>query len=152
MGTGGNGVWQDDVAADLIVMFEDLLAGGSTAAQAVERVVADPPWGWGDEDDDVVQVLALDALALQYGVLDPQLRDQALTLIESGAPLQRWIESVAELGGEATAERRQFMQQRLLARQQVLEQFQALLKRGGATAEELTGVTRPEAFRIGPWA
>lgn len=152
MGTWGNGVWQDDVAADLIVMFEDLLVGGSTAAQAVEHALAHPPWGWCDEDDSVVQVLALAALALQYGALDPQLRDQALALIESGAPLQRWTESVAELGGEATAERRQFTQQRLLARQQVLEQFHALLTRGRATAEELADVTRPEAFRVGPWA
>jgi hypothetical protein len=136
MGTWGIGVWQDDVAADVIVMFDDLLENGSTAVQAVEGVVTDPPRGWKDEDDEVVQVLALAALAIEHGVLDPQLRDRALALIESGSPMERWTDSGVE---------------EIAARQQLLEQFQGLLRRGVATAEELENVTWPEAFNTGPW-
>ena len=89
--------------------------------------------GWGDQDDDVVQVLALAALALQHGVLAPALRDRAISMIESGDPLDRWTESQPE---------------KIAARQEVLEHFIALLVRGNATADELASVTEPEAFSL----
>src|SRR5262249_44019103 len=65
VGNWGNGVWQDDGAAEVILMFKELLEGGRTPREAVQGVLADPPWGWGDQDDDAVQVLAIAALALQ---------------------------------------------------------------------------------------
>jgi hypothetical protein len=136
MGTWGIGVWQDDVAADLIVQFDELLEHGSTAVQAIEGILADPPRGWEGTDDGVVQALALAAMAIEYGVLEPTLRDRALAMIASGAALDRWADAGAE---------------EIAARQQLLERFQGLLRRGSATAEELERVTRPEAFNTGPW-
>lgn len=136
MGTWGIGVWQDDVAGDVVGVFEDLLESGNTAAQAVEAVLLDPPWGWDDEDDEVVQILALAALALQHRVLASGLRDRALSILESGVALERWSDSRAEL---------------IAARMQLLEQYQALLRQGAAPADELASVTRPEAFSYGPW-
>jgi hypothetical protein len=135
MGTWGIGVWQDDVTADVIRAFADLLKQGRTPVEAVQNILEDPPWGWGDQDDDVVQILALAALALQQGVLDSALRARAISLIESGIessdPLDRWTESQPE---------------QFAARQEALEHFKALLVRGTATADELASVTESEAF------
>lgn len=128
MGAWGIGVWQDDVAADVIKMFQELLGEGKTPRGAVQAVLVDPPWRWGDLDDDAVQVLALAALALEHGVLDPALRDRAIAMIESGDPMGTWTESAPE---------------DVAARVQLLERFKALLQRGSATPEELKQVTGP---------
>jgi hypothetical protein len=90
MGTWGIGVWQDDVAADVVVMFADLLQEGYTAAQAVQHVLDDPPWGWEDEEDAAVQLLAVTAIALQHGVLEAALRDRAVAAIDSQVSLWCW--------------------------------------------------------------
>jgi|GEM_PF-5228195 len=50
MGAWGNGVWQDDVAHDMLLMFDDLLETGATPAEAIPLVILDPPYGWGDDD------------------------------------------------------------------------------------------------------
>lgn len=133
MGAWGNGVWQDDMAYDVILAFEDLREHGSTAAEAVQRILVSAPWGWRDIDAASAQVLALAALALESGVLDPALRDRAIATIESGDPLGRWTESGPEM---------------IAARTEVLERFKALLQRGTATPEELKSVTTPEAFSL----
>ncbi len=133
MGAWGNGIWQDDVALDVVTMFEELLAEGRTPSEAVQVIFVAPPWGWGDQDDDAVQVLALAALALQHGVLDPDLRDRAISMVDSDAPLDRWRESQPKV---------------IAARQETLERFKALLVRGTATADELAIVTKPEAFSL----
>jgi hypothetical protein len=133
MSAWGNGVWQDDVAHDVVLRLDQLLMQGRTAEEAVQNIVLDPPWGWGDQDDDAVQVLALAALAVRHGVLGSALRNQAISLIESGAPLDRWTDSAPA---------------QIAARQAVLEHFKALLERGSATVEELASVTEPEAFSL----
>lgn len=133
MGTWGNGVWQDDVAQDVIVGFKRLLAEDCTPGEAVQQILLDPPGGWGDQDDDAVQVLALAALALQVGVLEIALRDRAISMIESGDALDRWTDSEPE---------------KFAARQALLEHFKALLVRGTATVDELASVTEPEAFSL----
>ncbi len=135
MGNWGNGVWQDDVADDVILKFDGLLEEGNSPIEAVRRVLEDPPYRWGDWDDDAVQILAIAALALQHGVLDPALRDRAIAMIESGAPLGRW-------NWEGSRP------EKIAARMAVLDQLKILLIRGAATAEELSQVTRPEAFSL----
>jgi hypothetical protein len=133
MGAWGNGVWQDDVAADVILRFDQLLAEGTTPEEAVQQLLVNPPWGWGDQDDDAVQVLALAALALRHGVLSPVLRNRAISLIESGTPLDRWTDAAPE---------------QIAARQAVLNQFKVLLERGTTTVDELASVTEPKAFSL----
>lgn len=133
MGTWGTGIWQDDVAQDVILRFDQLLMKGRTAGEAVQDILVDPPWGWGDPDDDGVQILALAALALRHGVLSLALRDRAISLIEEDAPLDRWTESAPG---------------QIAARQAVLEHFKALLERGTATVAELASVTEPEDFSL----
>ena len=128
MSAWGVGVWEDDVASDVVIMFDDLREEGLSPQEALARVLADPPWGWGDRGDDVVQILALAALALQHSVLDATLRERAITTIESSAALRPWTATdPADVA----------------ARTLLLERFQALLQRGSATADELKSVTIP---------
>jgi hypothetical protein len=133
MSAWGVGVWENDAADDVVLMFEDLCEAGGSAQEALRRVLARPPYGWGIRDDDAVQILAIAALALQHGVLDPAVRDQAIATIESGAAMETWTESDPK---------------NVAARLELLERFTALLQRGSASPEEFTSVTRPETARL----
>lgn len=135
MGAWGNGVWQDDVADDVLIMFEDLLEAGTTPTEAIRLIILDPPWPLGDWDDGPTQVLAFAALALEYKILTSRLRSWAIAAIDSGAPLGRWI------WDEANPDH-------YLHRAAVIEQFKAMLKRGTAAPEELESVTRPKEFSL----
>jgi hypothetical protein len=129
VGAWGIGVWEDDAAHDVILLFDKLREAGSSVREALQRVLAHPPYGWGIRDDDAVQILAIAALALQHGMLDPSLRDRAIASIESGTPMGTWTESDPK---------------DIAARMELLERFTTLLQRGSATHEELKSVTRPE--------
>jgi hypothetical protein len=129
MGAWGTEVWQDDTADDVLIMFERLLEAGATPREAVRLIILHPPYGWGDDDDEPVQILALAALALKYEMLTPTIRRWAISTIESGAPMGTWPESTPE---------------DIAARKQILEQLKAILQHGTATAEELESVTGPQ--------
>ena len=133
MNAWGVGVWEDDAAHDVILLFDQLRQAGSSAREALQRVLADPPYAWGIRDDDAVQILAIAALALQHGLLDPSLRDRAIATIESGAAMGTWTESDPK---------------DIAARTELLERFKALLQRGSASPEEVTSVTRPETSSL----
>lgn len=133
MGAWGNGVWQDDGAEDILLAFEDALQGGLTERAALQRILADPPWSWDDEEDSATQLLAIATLALQRGMLEPDLRDRAIAMIDSAVPMWRWEGAPSD---------------RVSAREEVLAQLRVLLARGTATAEELANVTRPEKHSL----
>jgi hypothetical protein len=133
MGAWGNGVWQDDAAYNMLLMFDDLLETGAIPTEAVHLVILHPPWGWGDWDDEPVQILALAALALEYVIFTPALRNWAMAALGTGAPLDCWTESNPE---------------DIAHRAGVLERFKAMLQQGTTTAEELESVTRPQEFSL----
>jgi hypothetical protein len=133
MSAWGSGVWEDDAAHDVILLFDKWRAAGSSAQMALQRVLAKPPYAWGIRDDDAVQILAIAALALQHGILDPAVRDRAIATIESGAAMGTWTESDPK---------------HIAARTELLERFKRLLQRGGASPEEFTSVTRPETASL----
>jgi hypothetical protein len=124
LGTWEVGIMQDDVAIDVEVMFEDALAQGLSVEQASRQVLQEPPWDITDDDDGPVIVLALAALQLQHHALDPRVRDLALSAVSSPAAADRFEQTRA-------------------ARMRVLEQFEAILRRGGCDLAELQLVTNP---------
>ena len=67
MGVWGVGLLQDDVAKDIQSAFDDALARGLMPGQAVDALLADPPWPLEDADDGPVIWLALAALLLREG-------------------------------------------------------------------------------------
>jgi hypothetical protein len=133
MSAWGIGVWENDVADDVILMFDDLCEADSSAQEALQGVLAHPPYGWGIQDDDAAQILSIAALALQHGLLDSAVRDRAIATIESGAAMETWTESDPK---------------DIAARTALLERFIALHQRGSASPEEFTSVTRPETASL----
>jgi hypothetical protein len=126
---------QDDAADDVLIMFDDLLEAGATPAEVVRLVILDPPWGWGDWDDEPTQVLALAAWSLEYEILTSTLRKWAIAAIDSGAPLGRWVLDETK-------------PEHYLHRVAVLARFKAILQQGTAPREELESVTRPKEFSL----
>jgi hypothetical protein len=133
MGAWGNGILQDDVAADIQINFEDALAEGLSAEEATERALMDSPWALDDWDDGPTSYMALAALQLQHGVLTPEIREKAIGAAISEAAVDRWQGSPAD---------------KVAARKSVLRQFQDILERGSCTPEELEQVTYPKEVAL----
>lgn len=112
MGRWGTGLFDDDVALDVERDFESALEEGLSAPEATQRVLAQCASWLEDEDYGPVVLLALAALQVQYGAIQPQLRDQALGILVTGAGMELWEEAGPP---------------ELLERQQVLEQFRQRL-------------------------
>ena len=86
MGAWGPGIFDSDAACDTRSAFEDEIAAGATVALATDRVVERfaPDE---DEIDGPEIYLALAALQLEYGALQPHIQERALRII---ATLQDW--------------------------------------------------------------
>jgi hypothetical protein len=111
MGTCGPGIFDDDVAMDVKVMFENDLTHGYSIAAATQHVLQEPPWGFDDEEDTAVTWLALAALQVEHHALDQVVRKRALDIIDSGVPLWRWEGQSDEKVAERTAVLQSFRQQ-----------------------------------------
>jgi hypothetical protein len=134
MGVWGVGLLQDDVAKDVRNAFDDALARGTSPAQAVDAILANPPWPLDDTDDGPVIWLALAALLLRENAMRDDVREQATQVIATGAALARWEEAPNAMR---------------MARERVLERLARLMERGQATPEEFQAVMEPE-LRRGP--
>jgi hypothetical protein len=107
MGRWGQGIFQDDVAADVRGAWEEALRDGLSTEEAAERVVASvrPPRDSSlFDDEDKVFWLALAGAQSDRGRLQPKVRDRALTIIEAGGDLDR--PELVEAGAAALARRR----------------------------------------------
>lgn len=112
MGSWGTGLFDEDVAADVERDFERALDEGHGILEATQRILALYASRLEDEDHGSVVFLALAALQLRYGAIQPQLRDQVLAIITTGAGMALWEEAGPP---------------ELIERQQVLEQFKRRL-------------------------
>jgi hypothetical protein len=104
MGTSGAGIFADDVACDVRDQFIELLATGTSAAEASSTLQALWSDAIADSDDGPVFWLALAATQWKYGMLTTDVRDQALTVLASGAGLARWTGAVAQQRTRVLAE------------------------------------------------
>src|SRR5207245_3714660 len=102
MGTWGYGIFENDVAVDVRLMFEDEIDGGSSVEEATKHVLAECVDYLEDMDDSVQAWLALASLQLEQGSVQDPIRKKALEVIEQGADLERWHEA----GTEAVEARR----------------------------------------------
>jgi hypothetical protein len=106
MGTWGAGIFDDDVALDVRATFEDALSAGLNVAEAIQKVLEELAEAVEDEDDGPVVYLALSALQLEQGEVQPDIRDKALMIIATGQGLGRWEEA----GPDAVRERKQVLE------------------------------------------
>jgi hypothetical protein len=102
MGTWGAGIFDDDVARDVQEQFDSIRQQGYSVSAATQQILKDPPWGSDDDEDAAVTYLALAALQLAHGELEPTLREKAIAVIASGVPMWRWDGSAPEGVAERT--------------------------------------------------
>lgn len=87
MGTWGTGIFSDDLAADIRGDWRDAIIDGEDPAAVTRRLIElyRP-----DHERQVVFWLALAAAQMESGRLDPDVRDRALAVIDSGDDVARW--------------------------------------------------------------
>jgi hypothetical protein len=90
MGTWGPGIWSDDTAADVRASYREALEDGLGDDEAAALVLTEFAAELGDEDTAGVVWLALAVSQHLAGRLSAQVRDQALSVIDSGADARRW--------------------------------------------------------------
>jgi hypothetical protein len=100
MGTWGVGIFDDDVALDIRDAFEDALANGLSVAVATQKILEDFAEYLEDSDDRPVIFLALTALQLEQGTLQPDMREMALRIIASGEAMACWQDTDATTQAE----------------------------------------------------
>jgi len=105
MGVHGAEIFDDDVALDVQTTFEEALAEGASVRAATRHVLDEYEESLDDPDDGAIVWLALAALQVEQGALQPRVRRHALAVLATGNDLARW----EEVGEEAVAERRQVL-------------------------------------------
>lgn len=90
MGAWGFGIFEDDETADIRGDFMDALDGGASVAEATRRVLEEHAFSALDSDDGPNVWLALAALQLEHGQLEPWIKALALEVTNHGFGLGRW--------------------------------------------------------------
>jgi hypothetical protein len=92
MGTWGTGLYSDDMACDIRDEYKDILGDGISEPEATKLLLQQ----WENElsDPDVAPVFWLTLADVQWnlGRLQEQVRQEALTIIENGSDLTRWLQ------------------------------------------------------------
>ena len=96
MGTYGTGIFADDTAALVRDSFLEQLAETGEPDTATAQILVQLKSLLGDEEDAGTIWLALAATQCEYGCLDATVRDQALSVIDTGRDLKRWDGSPAQ--------------------------------------------------------
>jgi hypothetical protein len=128
MGVWGPGILQDDLAEEARMLFDEGLASGLDVYGATAGVYEDLKEALAGEEDATVIWLALAALQLREGALQPEVRDRALVAAGSPTALRAWSLAPSEA---------------VEARRETLRRFRGILERGTCMAEQLRVVTDP---------
>jgi len=92
MSTWGYDIFDNDEANDIRALFEAGLESGASVAHATAEILRESKDALDDPEAGPIVWLALAALQLDRGELQPNVRDHALAVIDSGADLKRWEE------------------------------------------------------------
>jgi hypothetical protein len=92
----GPGIFDNDVAQSVRDEFTAAVAQGLSVYAAADRVLA-RPFDFLKENDRDQVFLALAALQLEHGVIQPKIKKNALTVIIMGDDLEQWESKGPEL-------------------------------------------------------
>lgn len=90
MGADGYEIFDDDVAADVRGTFEAAVKEGASIVQATATVLGEWADMLDDIDDGPVIWLALAAVQLDHGELQPKIRERAVRVIDDGTDSAKW--------------------------------------------------------------
>jgi hypothetical protein len=106
MGTYGVRLFHDDTANDVQVDFLNLLRQGHSAEESSKVLLTKWSTSIDDSDDGPIFWLALAATQCEYGCLQAEVRQQAVSVIDEGSDLVRWSGKLLERRREVLAELR----------------------------------------------
>jgi hypothetical protein len=87
VGAWGAGIFSNDTAADIRRSLRELLEDGLSPEEATERLISSAYGADEDPDDATSFWTGLAAAQMALGVLQPRVRDHAVTLIDSGGDI-----------------------------------------------------------------
>lgn len=90
MGTWGYDIFDNDEANDIRALFEAEMQTRASVAHATAEILREAKDALDDPESGPIVWLALAALQLGHGELQPNVRDHALSVIESGEDLRHW--------------------------------------------------------------
>jgi hypothetical protein len=90
MGVWGTAIFSDDLAADVRDMFTDYIGDGLTPGETTAMIVAEFTSTFIEPGDAGVMWMALAATQWKCGRLLDEVRDRAISAIDSGEDLDRW--------------------------------------------------------------
>jgi hypothetical protein len=90
MGAWGTGLFQDDTACDIRDDYKGHLGNGLSGPEATARILIEFKSLLDDPAESSVVWFSLSAVQWRHGRLEPETRERALELIDSGADLTRW--------------------------------------------------------------
>jgi Domain of unknown function (DUF4259) len=86
----GYDIFDNDEANDIRALFENELGTGASVAHATAMVLSEAKDALNNPESGPIIWLALAALQLDRGELQPNVRDHALAVIDDGEDLRRW--------------------------------------------------------------
>ena len=90
MGAWGPRIFQDDIAIDVRLAFEEAFARHCSVKEATQQALEDFGWALADMDDGATIFIALAVLQLQHHALQPTIQEKALQAIVSEDAIARW--------------------------------------------------------------
>ena len=109
MGAWGTAIFSDDTALDIREEWRAAVLDGLSPEEATARLVESFDDHLGDDDTERLFWMALAAAQRETGRLLPDVRDRALSIIERGGDVGRWLED----GDEVLARQRERVLERL---------------------------------------
>jgi hypothetical protein len=93
MGTWGPGLYSDDTACDVRDDYKDILGDGIEEPEATKKILEEWKSELNDLDTAPVFWLTLADVQWKLGRLQPDVKREAIKVIESGEDLVRWLEN-----------------------------------------------------------
>lgn len=91
MGTWGPGIFSNDTAADVRDEFRELIEDGVEPGSASAQILRSFAHRLDDPDEGPAFWTGLAAVQARLGLLQPAVKERALTVIEAGADLHLWV-------------------------------------------------------------
>lgn len=96
MGAWGVGIFQNDVGVDVKNLYIEKLKLGKTDEEALNETIGALAKYVSDEEDSIDFWLALSSVMYDYGRLNCEIKDKAISIIRNSVDVERWETSSRE--------------------------------------------------------
>lgn len=90
MGAWSTAIFSDDTACDVRDDFKDYIGDGYSSSEATNLIITEWQQSLDDPDEESVFWLSLAVTQWNIGRLEQNVKDKAISIITSGADLERW--------------------------------------------------------------